>query len=93
MASLIGSVQDLVVEDGEVEGKTQADGVGRRQLSLGNLGGSLVGLQGLVGGVLATVANGKLSEVAVVVTLPIIETVSNFSIVPDHVKRMTNILW
>lgn len=70
MAGLVGGVEDLVVEDGEVEGKTKADGVGGRQLSLGNLGGSLVSLEGLVGRVLAAVANGELGEVTVVVTLP-----------------------
>jgi hypothetical protein len=72
VASLIRSVEDLVVEDREVEGETQADGVRGRQLGLGNLGGSLVGLERLVGGVLAAVADGKLGEVTVVVTLPII---------------------
>lgn len=71
MASLVRRVEDLVVENGEVKGKAQADGVSRRQLSLGNLGGSLVSLKRLVGGVLAAVANGELSEVAVVVTLPV----------------------
>jgi hypothetical protein len=71
VASLVGGVENLVVEDGEVERKTKADGVGRRQLSLGNLGSGLVGLEGLVGRVLAAVANGELGEVTVVVTLPI----------------------
>lgn len=71
VASLVGGVEDLIVEDGEVEGKTKADGVGGRQLSLGNLGGSLVSLEGLVGGVLAAVTNGELGEVTVVVTLPV----------------------
>jgi hypothetical protein len=70
MASLIGGVEDLVVEDGEVKGETQADRMGRRKLSSGNLSGSLISLEGLVGGVLATVANGELSEITVVVTLP-----------------------
>lgn len=70
MASLIGGVENLVVEDGEVKGETQADRVGRRKLSSGNLSGSLVSLKGLVGGVLAAVANGELSEITVVVTLP-----------------------
>jgi hypothetical protein len=72
VASLVRSVEDLVVEDREVEGETQADGVRGRQLGLGNLGGSLVRLERLVGGVLAAVADGKLGEVTVVVTLPII---------------------
>ena len=70
VASLVGGIEDLVVEDGEVKGKTQADGVRGRQLGLGNFGGSLVGLERLVGGVLALVANGKLGEITVVVTLP-----------------------
>lgn len=70
MASLVGSVQDLVVENGEVKGKAQADGVRGRQLGLGNLGGSLVRLERLVGRILALVANGELSEITVVVTLP-----------------------
>lgn len=71
VAGLVGGVEDLVVEDGEVQGETKADGVGRGELGLGNLGGSLVGLEGLVGGVLAAVANGELGEVAVVITLPV----------------------
>lgn len=74
MASLVGGVENLVVEDGEVQGETQADGVRGRELSLGNLGGSLVRLERLVGGVLALVANGELGEVAVVVTLPVAES-------------------
>jgi hypothetical protein len=71
VASLIRGVEDLVVEDGEVQGETQADGVSGRQLVLGNIGGSLVGLEGLVGGVLALVASSKLGEITVVVTLPV----------------------
>ena len=71
MASLVWSVEDLVVEDGEVQGKTQSDWVGWGKVGLGNLGGSLVSLKRLVGGSLALVANGELGEVAVVVTLPV----------------------
>lgn len=71
VASLIRSIENLVVEDGEVQGKSETDGVGRRKLGLSNLGGSLVGLKRLVGGILALVANGELGEVTVVVTLPI----------------------
>jgi hypothetical protein len=71
VAGLIGGVQDLIVEDREVEGQTQADGVRGRQLGLSNLGGGLVGLERLVGRVLAAVANSELGKVAVVVTLPV----------------------
>lgn len=71
VASLVGGVEDLVVEYGEVKGKTKTDRVGWGKFGLGNLGGSLVGVEGLVGGVLALVANGELSEVTVVVALPV----------------------
>jgi hypothetical protein len=70
VACLVGGVQDLVVEDGEVEGKAKADWVGGSQVCLSNLGSVLVSLEGLVGGLLSLVANGELSEVAVVITLP-----------------------
>lgn len=73
VASLIGGVQDLIVKDGEVEGKTQADGVSRGKLSLSNLSSGLVGFERLVGGVLAAVANSELGKVTVVVTLPVEE--------------------
>lgn len=43
MASAVGRVQDLVVEDGEVQSQTQADGVSRSEISLSNVGGVLVG--------------------------------------------------
>jgi hypothetical protein len=71
VASTVRGVQNLIVEDGEVQGETQADGVGGRKLSLGDIGGSLVSLEGLIGRVLAAVANGELSQVTVVVTLPV----------------------
>lgn len=45
--------------------------MGGRKLGLGDLGRGLVGLEGLVGGVLAAVAESELSEVTVVVTLPV----------------------
>lgn len=41
MASSVGRVEDLVVEDGEVQRKPKTDGVSRRELSLGNVGGAL----------------------------------------------------
>ena len=71
VASLVGGIENLVVEDGVVEGEAETDGVSGGQLSLSNLGSRLVGLKGLVGRVLALVANGKLGKITVVVTLPI----------------------
>ena len=72
MAGLVGSVQDLVVEDGEVKGKTETDGVGWWELSNSNVGSSLVSLEGLVGAVFPLVTSGELGEVTVVITLPAI---------------------
>jgi hypothetical protein len=91
VAGLVGSVQDLVVENGEIQGKTQADGVRRGELGLSDLGSSLVGLEGLVSRVLALVANGELGEVAVVVALPN----ANISILArvDTRARSPYILW
>ena len=70
MAGAVGRVEDLVVEDGEVEGQTQADGVSGRQLGLGDLGGGLVRVERLVGGLLAAVTDSELREVSVVIALP-----------------------
>ena len=44
MAGTVGRVEDLVVEDGEVEGETETDGVGGSELGLGNVGGVLQNL-------------------------------------------------
>ena len=71
VASLVGGVENLVVEDREVQGKSETDGVGRGEVSLGNLGGVLVSLERLVGGGLALVTKSELGEVTVVVTLPV----------------------
>jgi len=54
-ASLLRLVEDLVVEDGEVQGKAQADWVGGRQLRHGLVLSGLVGLERLVRGALAVV--------------------------------------
>jgi hypothetical protein len=74
MACLIGRVQDLIVEHGEVEGEAKANWVCWCKVSLSNFGGVLVSLEGLVGRLLPLVANGKLSEVSVVVTLPVMRS-------------------
>ena len=44
LAGLVGGVEDLVVEDGEVEGETQPDGVGWLHLTFADLKRVLVGL-------------------------------------------------
>ena len=42
VASTVRRIQDLVVENGEVEGETKTDGVGRGEISLGDIGGVLI---------------------------------------------------
>ena len=104
VASTIGRVEDLVVEHGEVESKTQADGVSGGQVGLSNVGGVLlwlariisqqttcaylVGFMGRSGSDLALVARSELGEVTVVVTLPVVLSALN------HTQpRETYILW
>lgn len=70
LARALRGIQDLVVEDREVEGKAEADGVCGRKVNDSDVGGLLVGIEGVLGGVLAVLTSGKLSQVAVVVTLP-----------------------
>lgn len=70
MAGLVGRVEDLIVEDGEVKSQAQADGVGRCEVGLSDFSGALVGLERSISGTLTAVANGKLGQIAVVVTLP-----------------------
>jgi hypothetical protein len=70
MASTVGTVQDLVVENGKVQCQTKTDGMRRRELSDGDIRSSLVGLKRLVSAVLALIAGGELGEITVVVTHP-----------------------
>ena len=89
MACLVRRVQDFIVKNGEVEGKTKADWVCWGKVGLGNIGSGLVSLERLVGRLLSPIANGKLSKVAVVITLPVRLLVVNYHIVTNS----TNILW
>ena len=105
MTSLIGSIKNLVVEDGEVKGKTQANGVGRGKLSLSDFRGSLVCFKRLVGRLLAAITDSKFGKVAVVVTLPIRGVsqsplswihgvlITVLSRKKKEKKKQTNILW
>lgn len=69
VARALGRVENLVVEDGEVEGEAEADGVGRGQVDEGDVLGGLVGEQGMFGGILAVGTGLELGQVAVVVAL------------------------
>ena len=72
MASLVRGVEDLVVEDREVQGQPETDGMGGSQFGLSDLGSILVSLERSVGSTLTLVANGKLGEITVVVTLHLV---------------------
>jgi hypothetical protein len=41
VAGAVRGVENLVVEDGEIEGEAEADGMSRSQFSLGNVGSIL----------------------------------------------------
>lgn len=70
MASLVRGVENLVVEDGEVEGKTKSDRVSGSKIGRGDFSGSLVCLQRLIGRFLSLVGGSELSEVTMIITLP-----------------------
>ena len=53
-AGLLGRVQDLVVEDGEVEGEAEPDGVRGLHVLLADVEGLLVGLLGVLHRVFTT---------------------------------------
>jgi hypothetical protein len=71
LASLVGRVEDLVVEYREVQCETETNGVSGRKVGGGDISGGLVSLERLVGGGLALVTNGELGKVTVVVALPV----------------------
>lgn len=73
MARPLGRIEDLVVEDGEVEGEAQADGVGWREVDERDVLGGLVGEQRVLRGLLAVGAGLELGQVAVVVALGVDE--------------------
>ena len=71
VASLVWRVEDLVVEHREVQSKAESDGMRGCEISLSNFGGILVCFKRLVRRPLSLLRNGKLSEVSVVVALPL----------------------
>jgi hypothetical protein len=71
VASLVGRVEDLVVEDREVEGKTKSDWMSRGEVGLSDLSGGLVCFKRLVGGLLSLVGSSEFGKVAVIITLPV----------------------
>ena len=71
VASLVGRVEDLIVEDGEVKSQTQSNGVGGGEVGLSDFSSTLVSLKRSISGTLTAIANGELGKVTVVVSLPV----------------------
>lgn len=65
----VRTVEDLVVEHGEVQGQAEADRVRGRQFSHGDVARGFVRHQRVLGRLLAVVARGELRQVSVVITL------------------------
>ncbi len=93
MASLVGRVEDLIVEDREVQGQAKTDRVSRGEVGLGHLGGVLVGLERLLGRVLPLFAGSELGQVAMIVTLPAMRSPSAAVDEMRSTEKMTYILW
>ena len=70
MTGTVGAVENFIVEDREIEGKTEAYRVCRWKLSDSHIRGSLVGLKRLVCAVFALIASGKFGQVTVIITHP-----------------------
>ena len=69
LASLLGRVEDLIVEDGEVERQTEADGMRGLHLGLSNLEGLLVSLLRIFENLRSSVTHSHLGKVPVVISL------------------------
>jgi len=72
LARLVGGVEDFVVEDGEVQGKTQSDRMRGRKVRRGNIRGALVRVKGRSSRLLAGFPGLELREVPVVVSLHLV---------------------
>ena len=66
MASTVGRIQDLVIEDGEVKGQSETDGVSRGELSLSDVGGALGERYVLVKTDMSNVSHGTISGIYLV---------------------------
>lgn len=94
LTCLLGTVEDLVVEDREVERQSESDGVGGWQLA-GGMGARLVvGLEAVVRRLLLAFSRFKLRQVPVVVSFPgggCIVYIYNKN--PNYCNKFVTILW
>jgi hypothetical protein len=70
VASTVGGVENLVVEDREVQGKTKSDWVSSSKLNLCNFSSTLVCFMSRCSSLLSVFTSSELCKVTVVVTLP-----------------------
>jgi len=71
-AGLVGSVEDLVVKDGEVEGQSETDGMRGRKIGVSNSTGGLVGIQSRSSGFFSCVTGLEFGKVSVVISLHLV---------------------
>lgn len=69
-ARAVRRVEDFIIENGEVQGESEADGVGRGELDHGDVARCFVSDQTVLGRLLPVVARGELCQVPVVISLP-----------------------
>lgn len=69
LTGLAWVVLNLIVENGVVKGKTESDGVGGFEGSLGFLGGCFVSLMGVISGLVVFSSGGVFGDVSVIVSL------------------------
>jgi len=69
VTGLGGVVETLVVEDGEVEGQSESDGVGGLQLVVGDIGSLRVGLKGSLGDLFVELGSRVFGDVSEVISL------------------------
>ena len=67
LAGLVGGVEDLVVEDGEVERQTEADGMRRLHLGFRNFKGLLISLLRIVQHGCSAVSYSNFGKVPVII--------------------------
>lgn len=70
VASTVGRVENFVVEDRKVQGKTKSDWVSSSKLNLCDFSSTLVSFVSRCGSLLSVFTSGEFCKVTVVVTLP-----------------------
>jgi hypothetical protein len=69
VACLSWVVQALIVEDAEVEGQSQSDGVGCLEFSVRDFGGLGISIEGSAGDLFVSISHSVFRDISVVITL------------------------